>query len=416
MYDGADLDEVADLTGLSREEVVRRHSGARTRSPTSASPRLRLPDGPGPGAARGAPRIAAHGRPGRVGGDRRTVRGRLPVPVAGRMAAARAQPAAAVGRHARTAVAAPAGHARPFRSWGALLIEVVRPGPLTTVQDLGRPGRAHLGVPRSGAADERAFRLANRLVGNPECAAALELTFGGAALRFHKHAWIAVTGAPAYVRINGRAHGTNAPCFVSDGALVEVGTPPSGLRSYLAVRGGVVVDEVLGSRSTDLLSGLGPAALSRGDRLPIGSTKASPTSAWTSLPYRPFRTRRYCASCPARATTGSLAMRSPCSRRRSTRCPRQQPRRGPVGRPATRTRARRRTGQRGMATGSIRCRPAACPSSSWPTTRRRAATPSSPCSPPPPSLTRRSYVQARRSASVSRSAVPGRTSPGETRR
>ncbi|MGP4023733.1 biotin-dependent carboxyltransferase family protein [Actinomadura sp. 3N407] len=153
------------------------------------------------------------------------------------------------------------------------MIEVVRPGPLATVQDLGRPGRAHLGVPCSGAADGRAFRLANRLVGNPEGAAAVELTFGGAALRFHRHAWVAVTGAPAPLRVDGRAHGTHAPVHVPDGALVEVGAPSSGLRSYLAVRGGVVVDATLGSRSTDLLSGLGPAPLSSGDRLPLGSAR-----------------------------------------------------------------------------------------------------------------------------------------------
>ncbi|TDE33188.1 biotin-dependent carboxyltransferase family protein [Actinomadura sp. 6K520] len=153
------------------------------------------------------------------------------------------------------------------------MIEVVRPGPLATVQDLGRPGRAHLGVPRSGAADRRAFRLANRLVGNPEGAAAVELTLGGAALRFHRHAWLAVTGAPAQLRINGRTQGTHAPAHVPDGALVEFGTPPAGLRSYLAVRGGIAVDEVLGSRSSDLLSGLGPSPLSPGDRLPVGSTK-----------------------------------------------------------------------------------------------------------------------------------------------
>ncbi|TDD84758.1 biotin-dependent carboxyltransferase family protein [Actinomadura darangshiensis] len=153
------------------------------------------------------------------------------------------------------------------------MIEVVRPGPLATVQDLGRPGRAHLGVPRSGAADERAFRLANRLVGNPEDAAGVELTFGGAALRFHGRAWIAVTGAPVPLRIDGRAYGTHAPCHVAAGAEVDFGTPSSGLRSYLAVRGGVVVDAVLGSRSTDLLSGLGPAPLSPGVRLPIGSSE-----------------------------------------------------------------------------------------------------------------------------------------------
>ncbi|MFG2088332.1 MULTISPECIES: biotin-dependent carboxyltransferase family protein [unclassified Spirillospora] len=169
------------------------------------------------------------------------------------------------------------------------MIEVVRPGPLATVQDLGRPGRAHLGVPCSGAADERAFRLANRLVGNPEGAAALELTFGGAALRFHRHAWVAVTGAPAPLRIGGRACGTHAPVHVAAGALVEVGTPSSGLRSYVAVRGGVAVDETLGSRSTDLLSGLGPAPLSSGDRLPLGSATGLAEIAVDVAPVPPMQ-------------------------------------------------------------------------------------------------------------------------------
>ncbi|MUN35916.1 5-oxoprolinase subunit C family protein [Actinomadura litoris] len=153
------------------------------------------------------------------------------------------------------------------------MIEVVRTGPLTTVQDLGRPGHAHLGVPHSGAADARALRLANRLVGNPEGAAGVEFTLGGAALRFHASAWIAVTGAPAPLRIGGRAYGANSPCHVPAGALVEFGLPASGLRSYLAVRGGVTVEEVLGSRSTDLLSSLGPDPLKPGDRLPVGPAR-----------------------------------------------------------------------------------------------------------------------------------------------
>lgn len=153
------------------------------------------------------------------------------------------------------------------------MIEVVRPGPLATVQDLGRPGLAHLGVPRSGAADERALRLANRLVGNPEGAAGVELTLGGAVLRFHRAAWVAVTGATLPLRIGPRTHGTDGPCHVPSGAVVEFGMPVSGLRSYLAVRGGVAAEEVLGSRSTDLLSGLGPAPLKAGDRVPLGPAK-----------------------------------------------------------------------------------------------------------------------------------------------
>ncbi|WP_030167166.1 biotin-dependent carboxyltransferase family protein [Spirillospora albida] len=150
------------------------------------------------------------------------------------------------------------------------MIEVVRPGPLATVQDLGRPGLAHLGVPRSGAADERALRLANRLVGNPEGAAGIEFTLGGGALRFAGPAWIAVTGAPVPLSVGGRGHGINAPCHIAPGAVVELGAPSTGLRSYLAVRGGVDAEAVLGSRSTDLLSGLGPAPLASGDRLPVG--------------------------------------------------------------------------------------------------------------------------------------------------
>ncbi|XVQ09077.1 biotin-dependent carboxyltransferase family protein [Spirillospora sp. CA-255316] len=150
------------------------------------------------------------------------------------------------------------------------MIEVVRPGPLATVQDLGRPGHAHLGVPCSGAADGRALRLANRLVGNPEGSAAVEFTLGGGALRFVEAAWVAVTGASVPVGAEGRPYAMNAPCRVPAGAVLELGMPARGLRSYLAVRGGLAVEPVLGSRSTDLLSGLGPAPLSPGDRLPVG--------------------------------------------------------------------------------------------------------------------------------------------------
>ncbi|WP_106401914.1 5-oxoprolinase subunit C family protein [Actinocorallia populi] len=150
------------------------------------------------------------------------------------------------------------------------MIEVLRPGPLATVQDLGRPGLAELGVPVSGAADAAALTLANRLVGNPEGAAALELTLGGARLRFARPSWVALTGAPAPWTLDGRPSPVNAPCFVPAGATVDVGVPARGLRTYLAVRGGIAVEPVLGSRATDLLSGLGPAPLAAGDRLPVG--------------------------------------------------------------------------------------------------------------------------------------------------
>lgn len=150
------------------------------------------------------------------------------------------------------------------------MIEVLAAGALTTVQDLGRGGLAHLGVPGAGAVDRASLALANRLVGNPEDAAGLELTYGGARLRFVRPAWVAVTGAPVEWAVDGRGQGCLGPCFVPGGAVVRFGVPERGLRSYLAVRGGITVPPVLGSRSTDLLSGLGPAPLTEGMTLPVG--------------------------------------------------------------------------------------------------------------------------------------------------
>jgi biotin-dependent carboxylase-like uncharacterized protein len=150
------------------------------------------------------------------------------------------------------------------------MIEVLRPGPLTTVQDLGRPGYAHLGVGRSGGADRPSLRLANRLVGNKEGRAVLETTFGGLAVRFSTGATLAVTGAPTSVRVDGRERDLNAPLHVDAGSVLELGVPRAGVRSYVSVRGGIDVPEVLGSRSTDLLAQLGPDRLAAGDRVPLG--------------------------------------------------------------------------------------------------------------------------------------------------
>ncbi|MBD0669261.1 allophanate hydrolase, partial [Streptomyces sp. CBMA156] len=98
---------------------------------------------------------------------------------------------------------------------------VERPGPLTTVQDLGRRGVAHLGVPRAGALDEPALRAANRLVGNDPGAAGLETTLGGVALRAVGTVVVAVTGAPSPVRVDGRPAAWGAPVVVPAGAVVE---------------------------------------------------------------------------------------------------------------------------------------------------------------------------------------------------
>ncbi|WP_053687173.1 biotin-dependent carboxyltransferase family protein [Streptomyces sp. IGB124] len=153
---------------------------------------------------------------------------------------------------------------------------VVRPGALTTVQDRGRPGHAHLGVPRSGALDTAAYALANRLLGNPPDAAVLETTLDGVSLRAAALTIVAVTGAPCPVRISGRPVAWGAPVGLPAGAELEVGRAESGLRSYVAVRGGIAVAPVLGSRSTDLLSGLGPPVLSAGMTLPVGPAGPDP--------------------------------------------------------------------------------------------------------------------------------------------
>jgi biotin-dependent carboxylase-like uncharacterized protein len=149
-------------------------------------------------------------------------------------------------------------------------LAVVRAGALTTIQDRGRPGHAHLGVPRSGALDAPAAALANRLVGNPVEAAVLETTLNGCALRPRSVVTVAVTGAPCPVTVNGRPAPWGAPVRVPAGALLDIGPARAGVRSYVAVAGAVTVDPVLGSRSTDLLSGLGPPPLTDGTVLPLG--------------------------------------------------------------------------------------------------------------------------------------------------
>ncbi|MFJ8505169.1 biotin-dependent carboxyltransferase family protein [Streptomyces avermitilis] len=149
-------------------------------------------------------------------------------------------------------------------------LAVVRAGALTTVQDLGRPGYAHLGVPRSGALDPPAAALVNRLVGNPPEAAVLETTLNGCALRPRSAVTVAVGGAPCAVTVGGRPAPWGAPVRVPGGALLDIGPARCGVRGYVAVSGGVAVEPVLGSRSTDLLSGLGPAPLTDGTVLPLG--------------------------------------------------------------------------------------------------------------------------------------------------
>jgi biotin-dependent carboxylase-like uncharacterized protein len=164
-------------------------------------------------------------------------------------------------------------------------LEVLETGPLATVQDLGRPGLASLGVGQSGAADVESLRLANRLVGNDEGAAGVEATLGGLTLRARGGSYVALTGAPCPMTVDGRQAAPYSLVWLPDGAVLRVGAPTAGLRSYLAVRGGLDLPLVIESRSTDTLAGLGPAPLSPGDRLPVGD----PPGAHPAVDLAPVR-------------------------------------------------------------------------------------------------------------------------------
>ena len=319
-YDGPDLAEVARLTGRPVSEVIARHAAAEytvgwlgfspgfgyltgldpvLEVPRLATPRLRVPAG-SVAIAGGLSAVYPSDSPG---GWRLLGRTAAALWNAGREPPALLAPGMRVRfRPVREladnpAAPVPAGPVPPAHGGfgdpegtassgtpnpsgsrrAAAAIEVVRPGPLATVQDLGRPALGHLGVPRSGAADAASLRRANQLAGNPPGAAGLEFTLGRAVLRFSRDALAAVTGAAAAVTLATGPDQKPVPApfdaafGVPAGALLRIGAPAAGLRTYLAVRGGVDVPAVLGSRSADLLSGLGPAPLRAGELLPLGT-------------------------------------------------------------------------------------------------------------------------------------------------
>jgi len=168
------------------------------------------------------------------------------------------------------------------------VIEILEAGPLTSIQGaVGRRGWRHLGVPVGGAADAWSARLANRLVGNPDDAAVLEITLGGLVLTVDRPTRLALTGGLASMTVPANeARGIRA------GALVRIDLG-DGARGYLAVGGGIVVESVLGSTSTDLRTGFGGfegRALRTGDRLPVGAASARTALRWTGVePAGPIR-------------------------------------------------------------------------------------------------------------------------------
>lgn len=164
-------------------------------------------------------------------------------------------------------------------------------GVLALLEDRGRHGLAHLGVGQSGAADRTSYELANRLVGNLPGTACLEVTLGRMSFTVDAPTLIAVTGAPVSVTCGGRAHGMNAAFTAPAGHRITLGAPTAGLRTYVAVRGGLLGQDVLGSMSWDTMARLGTPPLRAGDVLPLGSAAAdwpaidfAPVAAWGTEP------------------------------------------------------------------------------------------------------------------------------------
>ena len=160
-----------------------------------------------------------------------------------------------------------------------MAINVIKPGLSTTVQDQGRPGYYHIGIPLSGGMDLLSLSAANLLVGNPEDAAVLEVVFLGPALEFTADAVIAITGADMPARLDGVPQPGWTGLAVKKGQVLSFDFLKAGARAYLAVSGGIDVPLVLGSRSTYTLGALGGfhgRKLAAGDVLPVGVATARP--------------------------------------------------------------------------------------------------------------------------------------------
>ncbi len=303
---GPDLGYVADRAGLSAEMVIERHAAQLYRvfmlgflpgfpymaavdsaiaSPRRPVPRTRVPAG-SVGIAGRQTGIYPRESPGGW-----QIIGRTPLEM---FDAERASPALmAPGDTVRFVPVVAADVVSAFRRTGVEVrlkpdttyvssadsdarryITVLRPGLLTTIQDSGRWGYQHLGVPVSGPMDPLAHRLANALVGNPPDAAVLEATILGPELRFENPARIAIAGADLNPALDGLPLPTTGIATCPAGSVLRFGDRRTGARAYVAVDGGIAVPPVLGSRSADMMSGLGGIegrALRAGDRIPLGA-------------------------------------------------------------------------------------------------------------------------------------------------
>ncbi|WP_223937682.1 5-oxoprolinase/urea amidolyase family protein [Arthrobacter sp. StoSoilB5] len=313
VYDGDDLADVAELTGLSVEGVVAAHTGQIwTVAFAGFAPgfgymvgendALTVPRRPSPRTAVPAGSVALGGQYSAVYPRRSPGGWQLIGRTGARMwDLDRAQPALVRPgdrvqyRAVREVVTASAEHesepeADHHTDSG---LRVLNPGAQSLIEDLGRRGYGALGVSAAGALDRASLRRANRLVGNSSSAAAIEAVNGGLSVEAVGDQVIAVTGAPTTLTIQPPSWAESeesaadahvgeirtvpmaAPFALLDGEVLTLGPPGSGFRNYVAIRGGIAVPEVLGSRSADTMSGIGPAPLLVGQELPAGDATAS---------------------------------------------------------------------------------------------------------------------------------------------
>jgi antagonist of KipI len=187
------------------------------------------------------------------------------------------------------------------------IVDVVTPGLLTTVQDGGRTGWARYGVPPSGPLDPAAFEAANRLVGNPPDAAALEVTLTGPTLRFAREGLVAVCGAAFDLWAGALPVPLWHAVYVRAGQMLRFGERRAGARAYLALAGGIAVPPYLGSRATYLKGGFGGLegrALRPGDRLPLGVSEVPAFAARAGRAWPPEQRPAYAAHPTLRVVLG----------------------------------------------------------------------------------------------------------------
>ena len=293
-YDGDDLADTAALLGLTADELVRRHTDAAWTVaftgfapgfgylvsddwpydvPRLATPRTRVPAG-----AVGVAAGFAGAYPRETPGGWRLI-GRTAAPLFEPDAASPAllTPGMRV-RFRAVAELAPRAASRGAAASGALVpgFVVTEPGLLATLQDAGRSGAASLGVAGSGALDRAALRIAHRLIGNPEDATGIEITMGGFRAVAQRDLWFAVTGAWGPVFLDGREIDPYDAHEWPSGAELHIDWFAHGARGYLAVRGGLEGRTVLGSRSTDVMAGLGPEPLRAGTAVGVADGASAP--------------------------------------------------------------------------------------------------------------------------------------------